>query len=296
MSLILRQGYGIATIQGAPNPGYRKFGVPPGGAFDMISLAFANALVGNVSDLPTVELALFTGTFESTSKHLLAAVGAEAEILVNGTQLPNRRSFLVSKGDSIEVKSFTRGCRLYLASKGGFFHTLEGPLPRGAELESAIFEGPPAASEAPEPSSLANEKLRIVPGPHANLIDFSQLEASTFKLGVKMDRVGIRLEGPILGSAPELPSEPSVMGAIQLTPAGELIIHGPDGPTVGGYPKVAAVISADWPKMGQLTPGQELKFELDSLRQARIMAERHERKLRSQLAELFKKGPSDSTG
>ena len=48
---------------------------------------------------------------------------------------------------------------------------------------------------------------------------------------------------------------------MQITNDGKPIILGVDGQTIGGYPKVAHVISADLDMLGQLRPGDEVRFE-----------------------------------
>ncbi|RYG33229.1 hypothetical protein EON81_18665, partial [bacterium] len=60
----------------------------------------------------------------------------------------------------------------------------------------------------------------------------------------------------------EIPSEPATFGAIQLTPNGTPILLGPDGPTLGGYPKPAVVIRADRDFAGRLMPGDTVRFVL----------------------------------
>jgi allophanate hydrolase subunit 2 len=88
-------------------------------------------------------------------------------------------------------------------------------------------------------------------------------------VSTRLDRVGIRLDGHRSAHTVELPSEPACVGCIQITPDGTPIILGPDGPTIGGYPKAAVVISADLDRLGQLRPGQNVEFEAVSLDEAR---------------------------
>ncbi|ARU41680.1 hypothetical protein CCB80_11220 [Armatimonadetes bacterium Uphvl-Ar1] len=64
---------------------------------------------------------------------------------------------------------------------------------------------------------------------------------------------------------PNLRSEPSTHGAIQITPDNQLLIHGPDGPTLGGYPKIGTIIEADLPTLAQLRPGQPIQLTPISL-------------------------------
>jgi antagonist of KipI len=73
--------------------------------------------------------------------------------------------------------------------------------------------------------------------------------------------MGIRLDGPALNLPKrELVSEPVAPGAVQITNDGKPIVLGVDGQTIGGYPKIAHVISADLDLLGQLRPGDEVSF------------------------------------
>ena len=78
----------------------------------------------------------------------------------------------------------------------------------------------------------------------------------------RIDRVGLRLrpERPITTSGEGL-SRPTVVGCVQATPDGELLIHGPDGPTIGGYDTVGVVCRADVPILAQLRPGEDVVFQ-----------------------------------
>jgi allophanate hydrolase subunit 2 len=73
-------------------------------------------------------------------------------------------------------------------------------------------------------------------------------------------RAGVRLNGLAAQDVPELESEPSCVGAIQRTASGQLIVIGPDGPTIGGYPKVGTVIEADLAQVARQLPGRHVEL------------------------------------
>ena len=81
-------------------------------------------------------------------------------------------------------------------------------------------------------------------------------------------RVGVRLDAGLSGRPALDLSEPSMTGVVQITPDGTMLIHGVDGPTIGGYPKVGAVVQADWGKIGQLRGGSQVDLMPVSLREA----------------------------
>ena len=84
----------------------------------------------------------------------------------------------------------------------------------------------------------------------------------------------------------ELPSRPTAVGTIQVTPSGMPILLGPDGPTIGGYPQAAVVARVDLDRLGQLPPGAEVRFEAVSLEEARELWQAQQTGLRRLIAEL----------
>jgi allophanate hydrolase subunit 2 len=82
-----------------------------------------------------------------------------------------------------------------------------------------------------------------------------------------------------------------VTGAIQIPPDGQPIVLMPDHATVGGYPVIAAVVSTDWGELGRMRPGDEVRFELVSVEEARTLRREHERRLDGRVSGWF---PTDS--
>lgn len=100
------------------------------------------------------------------------------------------------------------------------------------------------------------------------------------------NRVGVRLEGNAFPHTLSLPSEPAIPGVVQLPPNGQPIVLGPDGPTIGGYPKVAVVIDADLDRIGRLRPGDRLRFTEVTLEEARTISREAKKELARRIAEL----------
>jgi allophanate hydrolase subunit 2 len=102
------------------------------------------------------------------------------------------------------------------------------------------------------------------------VLDFDRVTAQSYRVGLASNRVGVRLEGDSMPHALSLTSEPAIPGAIQIPPDGQPIVLGPDGPTIGGYPKVAVVIDADLDQVARLRPGDTVSFRGVGLDEARI--------------------------
>jgi 5-oxoprolinase (ATP-hydrolysing) subunit C len=267
MSLEIIELYGVGTLQSEPKPGRRKYGVPPGGAFDLESMSLANTLVGNDWRSATLELGLASITMRADRGMRVSVVGAASEIRVDDGERPVNSAFSIVKGQVLKIAPPRQGCRLYLASTGGF--AAIGAVGKGAVLvtNDAPYREP--SKLADQPQSMRPRPLRVVPGPQVSHFDLRSLTNAEFRVTAAADRTGIRLAGPSLGSTEELVSEPACIGAIQVTKDGQPIIIGPDGPTIGGYPKIAVVIRADRDRVGQLAPGDAVQFELTTIEEAR---------------------------
>jgi antagonist of KipI len=94
---------------------------------------------------------------------------------------------------------------------------------------------------------------------------------------LETSRIGMRLLGFDQVREPLVRSEPSVFGAIQAAPGGELLIHGPEGPVTGGYPKIGCVIRADLGRAAQIRPGDAVRLVPTGVEEARRALRIHER-------------------
>lgn len=271
--------------------GFRKYGVPPGGPFDRESWAWSVALSGTgilpvIRELSALELGPFGGLFRAEADLTLAVVGAERAMRLNGAACSQGR-LLLHAGDHLEVGAVIRGARSYVA--------LSGHLPSNLGLEQRRVVRDdliPASVGAPPkrigalPSSLSASAIRCVDGPQAKLFDLEELYGRQWKVTSAADRMGVRLGGPeLMPTEPwgERPSEPQTPGCIQVTVGGSPIILGPDGPTIGGYPKIAVVIDADMDKVGQLMAGSSVTFDQIGLDEARALRQDYRKRLSAAL-------------
>jgi len=263
------------TVQDAGRPGQMHHGVPPGGPLVPELLALANRAVGNASG---------AAALEAFGKLALRARGRHVRVSVDG------RTFTVAEGESLTVPALGALSVRYVAVDGGLAvpEVLGG---RGTLLVARLggHEGRAlrrgdalpldGAHGDAEPLSLgdtldATAPIRIILGPDTERLTpatASTLLSTTFTVSTASDRVGMRLEGPPLphGDEGTGTSRPMVRGAIQATLSGTPIILGPDHPTTGGYPLVAAVIRADWGRLCARRPGAPIRFRAVNLEEAR---------------------------
>jgi antagonist of KipI len=283
------------AVQDAGWEGFRAQGMPSGGAMDRWASAVANLVVGNPAGAAAREWALGPGVLRFEADALCAVGGADVDGSLGGEPIPPYTVVAARAGDELRIERITRGRFVYLAVRGGIdvppvlgsratylaggFGGLDGRLLRAGDALPVGGVGglaPAAGWALPDglrPTYPADEPLRAILGPQANLFSPDSLgafEAATFRVARASDRAGYRLEGPPILPAVKasLPSEPACPGAVQVPDSGQPIVLMPDGPTVGGYPKIAVVASADLSRLAQRSPGDAVRFRLVSVEEA----------------------------
>jgi biotin-dependent carboxylase-like uncharacterized protein len=266
----------LTTVQDAGRPDAVDVGVPVGGACDPLSLALANNLVGNEPTAAALEMTVLGGTFRALADCLVGVAGAD----MGG--LPAGQGSIVRRGETIAFGAAAQGSgiRAYLALGGGIavpavlgsrstclvagFGGLDGrPLRAGDVLAAGPVVGPFVTRRSAQPLAVPHNGpalVRVVRGLEPG--GFDELLATEWTVSGRGDRQGIVLAGAKLAGRPgvTLLSHGVAWGAIQLPPDGTPIVLLADHQTVGGYPVVGVVISADRPLIGQLGPGDELRF------------------------------------
>lgn len=288
---------GLCTLvvdRGRPN--YRRFGVPIGGAADGTALALGNALVGNAPDCAALEFTFSGPVLEASASLACVVFGAPFELRSTRQRLRSGRTFTLEPGERVEVHGCHVGARGYLCVAGGLrtetildsrssFEPLqhETVLPCPAGAVGRHFIRPPSDLFA-VPDSTACIAIRVLPGAQADWFGgdaLARLSDGEYRVTERSDRIGLRLEGPAFHhDRGEMLSEPVCPGTIQVTNDGRLVVLGVDGQTIGGYPKLGHVIAADLDRLGQLRPGQRIRFEPVSLDAALALARARAESLR----------------
>ena len=286
MGLIVVNAGCCTTVQDAGRPGYAAWGVSAGGAFDRRSSAMANALLGNPPDCAVLEMTLVGGTYQADGPLALALAGAPMDARIVQTDahsaspattvellLTARRQAAARPYD---LRRSDLPCRQGWLANDAASWAADRPSNRcepahgfpaaGASVLSRHLAEPPWQAAAEQP-------FRILAGPDARsnpALDSSFWSQQHFRVGSRHDRKGLRLHGAAIGVAsdPERLSTPVAPGAIQVA-GGQLIVLGVACGTMGGYPHVAHVISADLDRLGQLKTGDAIQFELVTIEQAR---------------------------
>ena len=243
--------------------------MPVGGAADRAALALGNALVGNPPNTLALEITLAGPTLEATGEHACAVMGAPFALWLNSRPLAIGRTFTVRSGDLLQIATPERGLRAYLCVRGGFeapeilgSRSAFEPLQAGAELVCPPSTLPGRFIQLPAPPADEQHLLRVLRGTHAEQFPADVFVSQEYTVSADSNRMGLRLEGRPLprSQAEELLSAPVCPGTVQVTNDGLPVVLGVDAQTIGGYPRLAHVITADLDKLGQLRPGETVRF------------------------------------
>ena len=283
-------------------PGWRSLGVPVGGAADRASLALGNALVGNPPDAAALEISLAGPTLEASCELACVVYGAAFTLDSDRQRLTAGKTFTLRPGERLRVGATEQGMRAYFCVRGGLqtpavLGSRSGLEPLAAGEKLPCRPGRIHARYVPDSGidNPADGPLRVLAGPQADWFPAEDFcgPGSFFRVTPASDRMGVRLLGePLRLPDGELVSEPVCPGSVQVTRDGQCIVLGVDGQTIGGYPKVAQVISADLDRVGRLRPGDGVRFQRVQLGEAKWLYHARQRLLREwvtrlRTAELF---------
>ena len=264
----------LATVQDGGRPGWRRFGIPPGGAMDRSAWHLANRLLDNASDAPVVECLAGLRLRAHCDLHV-ALAGAWGA-----------RAWSVREGEDIEISPALAGVWHYLALPGGVVAETfldSASVCSRARIGTPLIKGDAIACRSGNPSPLpvgvkarhphpdimtdyGTAPLGLWPGPQWALFSTKardQLLGTLWQVSSRSDRTGYRLEGPVLTPPKtDMVSEPVRVGSVQVPPNGQPVVTLWDGPTVGGYAKIAMVDAADLDRLTQTRPGHAVQFRM----------------------------------
>jgi urea carboxylase len=284
----------VSTVQQYPGRlGYWDVGVPPSGPMDDLSFRLANRIVGNAEDAVALEFTLLGPTLRFYGPATIALTGSRVQATLNGQPIPMDRSVDVQAGAVLKIgRCREKGCRTYMAFAGD----LRAPEYLGSRAAFTLgkFGGPTGRAlqagdmlhlahrpyensiTIPEPPRWSNHwNVRVLYGPHGAPDYFTNEDIDVFfttkwKVHYNSNPTGIRLIGPkpkwARSDGAEAGLHPSnihdnayAIGTVDFT--GDMpIILGPDGPSLGGFVCPATVICADRWMLGQLRPGDTVRF------------------------------------
>ncbi|MGB1198407.1 MAG: biotin-dependent carboxyltransferase family protein [Thalassotalea sp.] len=284
----------LTLLQDSGRNGYYHLGLTNGGALDNTAFKWANRLCGNSLNACALEVSM--GGLELTAQidTVIAVTGANMVLTINGKEQETWRTHRIIEGDTIALAYATYGIRCYFAVAGGFSITpqfgscstvcrehvggLNGnKLEAGDVLPCARVHHENAQfdlmlPEKHRPIYQGHVTLRTIPSyqqQHFSAVQQRLFYSSEYRVSELNDRMGYRLSGQKIKSDIQgILSEGICSGAIQIPADGQPIVLLNDRQTIGGYPKIGAVISSDTAKLAQLSAGQRVNFEAISMEYA----------------------------
>ena len=290
---VLRAGIN-STFQDQGRENFYHIGLPFSGAMDNRNFVISNALVNNEDKQGVIEFAYQGPLFEFNGENISFSITGDVKFkiikkdntIINGECY---KSYILNHKDKLDIISTNKSIYGYLAVSGGFsldkilnsYSTFSraniGPY-NGKKLflKQKIFinkRNRPLQSKQVKYLNSKIEYIRILKGTNYDYFSKEGIDnflTKEFVVTKLTDRMGMRIAGPKIQNVKEknIRSEGIVKGTIQIPPDGNPIIMLSDHGTIGGYPKIGVVISADYDKLVQLVPNTKIKFKLIDLHEA----------------------------
>ena len=275
--------------------GYWHTGVPPSGPMDALAFRIANRLVDNPEDAAGFEMIITGPSLRFACDTVAAITGADFNARLDGKPIAPWTAFRVPAGSLLEFgRAHDTGSRGYLAIAGGLdvpeflgsrstfiLGKFGGHAGRALRAGDVLHvRSAPDTEPKPLPETLIPRydhrwEIGVLYGPHGAPDFFTPNDIDTFfatdwKVHYNSDRTGIRLIGPkpvwARKDGGEAGLHPSnihdnayAVGTVDFT--GDMpVILGPDGPSLGGFVCPATIVHAERWKMGQLRPGDFVRF------------------------------------
>ena len=292
---IIRAGIN-STFQDLGRKNLYHIGIPFSGAMDNRNYLLANKLIGNDHNDPVIEFAYQGPHLKYHGDKLNVAITGDVSFKIKkGDNLIDGKcyqTFILENNDELNIISTNKSVYGYLAISGTFDLKLQwsscstntraniGPN-NGAKLSDSQKINIKEINQNFTNTKLNYvntkiENIRVIKGTNFNYFSDEgkrNFFKNEFKVSKLSDRMGMRLEGQKIENIIDtnIRSEGLIKGVIQVPADGNPIIMLSDHGTIGGYPKIGVVISADYDKLVQLTPGSTIKFQEVDLNSAETL-------------------------
>lgn len=284
----------LTTFQDLGRPEMLKYALSVSGAMDQTSVKLINLLLGNQETAAVLETTMIGLKLRVLSDGQIAVGGADLGLVINGRSAQMWTVLSVKEGDIISFTGYKSGLRAYIGVTGGF----DAPLILGSRsaylrgsIGSALKYGDEIRSFKNKggywntgkvlpsrfiPDQDMKKPFRVLPGSQMNYFSENGIQVfstSSYTISPVSDRQGIRTDGPKVDriKGPDIITDPTPMGSIQVPGSGVPIILHRDAQVTGGYAKIAILCKADIDRAGQLCPGDRIRFEFISRSEALLL-------------------------
>ncbi len=282
------------TFQDNGRINLNHIGIPIGGAMDKRNFILANALLKKEIHSPVIEFAYQGPLLEFNGSKIYLVITGDVQFQIikkNEEKIIGKtyNVYLIENKDQIDIQSTNKSVYGYLSISENFIidkiwnsFSTNTKAKIGSNNGEKLSDNQIINVENKNKNSIlaklnyVNKKIEYIRVIKSTNFDYFSKKAKTiffnnkFKVTKLSDRMGMRLEGQILENIvnTNIKSEGLVKGVVQVPSDGNPIIMFADHGTIGGYPKIANVISADFDKLVQMTPGSYIKFKEVSLEEA----------------------------
>ena len=292
---VIRSGINT-TFQDLGRKNLYHIGIPFSGAMDNRNFILANAIAGNKENTPVIEFA-YQGPllkFRGEKVNFNITGNVNFKIIKKQNQIEGNcyKNYILEDGDELDIISTNKSVYGYLAISGNFdvkfqwnscsvntkanIGANDGKKIEKDQLINILDIDSENSKKSLEYINTKIENIRVIKGTNFDYFSaeskkiFFEKEYTVTKL---TDRMGMRLEGCKIENIVDtnIKSEGIIKGVIQVPADGNPIIMLSDHGTIGGYPKIGVVISADYDKLIQLPPGSKIKFQEIELADAEIL-------------------------
>ena len=307
---IIRAGINT-TFQDKGRNNLYHIGIPFSGAMDNRNYLLANKLVGNNLDLPVIEFAYQGPLLKYNGDKINIAVTGDVifELKKKDNKIQGNcyESYQLENGDEIDILSTNKSVYGYLSISGEYNVKLQwGSCSINTKANIGSNNGKKFdngqkiniskinLNQKKKKTNYLNSKvenIRVIKGTNFDYFsedgkkNFFEKEFIVSKLS---DRMGMRLEGPKIENIvnTNIKSEGLLKGVIQVPADGNPIIMLSDHGTIGGYPKIGVVVSADYDRLVQISPGSKIKFKEIELSDAETLFKLYEMETQNLISQI----------
>jgi urea carboxylase len=288
----------LTTVQDWPGRlGLWDVGVPPSGPMDSQALTLANRMVGNEDGAAALEMTVTGPTLRFDADAVFALAGADMDASIDGRAVSFWQPHAVSRGSVLTLGRIRgAGQRAYLSVRGSFdipeylgsratftlgrFGGHGGRALRAGDVlrlnrSGLDLDGCHGIASEVRPAYSHSWQIGVMDGPHGAPDFFTPEDVRAFfdaewEVHYNSSRTGVRLIGPkptwARSDGGEAGLHPSnihdnayAVGSVDFT--GDMpVILGPDGPSLGGFVCPVTIVNEELWKIGQLRPGDKLRF------------------------------------
>lgn len=274
----------LATLQDLGRKNYKNIGISTSGVMDEEAYFLANNLLSNPINQPIIEVFYSDFQIQALGDINLVVTGAKVDIKIDDKTIEQYKTFMLKDKQILKISNVKNGMRYYIGFKGDLLLNKEfGSYSTSIKEEIGVFQKAlksgdllpiktkfltdvRALKKQYIPKYEDNLILRVTRTNQTNLFEKLSLEHflnTTYEVTTMQNRLGYKLKGDMIKTKLKgIISEGICYGAVQIPPEGIPMILLKEAQSIGGYPKIANVISVDCNKLSQAKVGTKVKFVL----------------------------------